>query len=99
MIRRTLAPLTALIMLYAVPVSAQVSCGNRAAMVERLVNQYHEMPMGRGLGRARSRLLEIWANCTTGSWTVLKTYPNGTTCVMAVGEGWQGVGCERGKPV
>ena len=98
MIRCTLAPLTALMMLYAVPVPAGMSCGSRDVMVEKLVNQYNETQIGAGLGRDSSRLIEVWASCTTGTWTILKTYPSGKSCVMAVGDDWQGVGCKVGQP-
>ncbi len=33
-------------------------------------------------------IFEIWASEKTGTWTILKTTPNGLTCVMAVGDGW-----------
>ena len=95
---RALPLLGLLIALHGAPAAAQVPCGNRAAMVEKLLNQYNEVPMGHLLGRGGSRLLEVWANCTTGTWTILKTYPSGKSCVMAVGDDWQGVGCKVGQP-
>ena len=94
---RALPLLGLLIALYGAPAAAQVSCGDRAVMVERLRNQYHEMQMGAGLALGGTRLLELWANCDTGTWTILKTYPDSTACVMAVGQDWQGVGCEPGQ--
>lgn len=95
MIRVALLPLIVLISLWVASAGAQVSCGNRAYMVERLVSQYREMQMGLGLRIDGSRLIEVWVNCITGTWTILKTYTDGIACVMAVGEDWHGVGCDR----
>ena len=99
MIRRTILALVALVTMYASSAGAQATCGDRTSMVEKLVNKYHEMQMGLGLRRGGSRLIEVWANCTTGTWTIMKIYPDGTACVMAVGEGWQGRGCKTRQPI
>ena len=97
MIRRALISLVALIALWASSAGALATCGNRASMVEKLVEKYREAQVGVGLRLGGSRLIEVWANCTTGTWTILKTYPDGTACVMALGAGWQGVGCKAGQ--
>ncbi len=57
-------------------------------MVEQLSRAYGEARKGAGLA-GQAALFEVWASNATGTWTILKTYPNGTTCIMAVGEGWQ----------
>lgn len=97
MIRHSFIPFVVLMTLYAIPVGAKGVCGDRASMVEKLVNKYGESK--RGGGMAGALLLEVWANCITGTWTVLKTYPRGTACVMAAGEDWHGVGCDLGQLV
>jgi len=73
-----------------------VACGTRDAVVAKLVDNYGEVRRGGGLagpGPAPDfdpgAIFEIWASETTGTWTILKTTPDGLTCVMAVGEGWQ----------
>ena len=86
-----------LIWLHGAPVAAQVVCGNRDVMVENLVKKYGEVQMS--LGLSGSNLFETWANCSTGTWTILKTHPKGRACLAAAGESWQGVGCKFGKPV
>ena len=98
MILRAILSLIALIALYGASAGAQGICGKRAMMVEKLVNKYHETQMGIGLGQGDSRLIEIWANCDTETWTILKTYPNGTACLMAAGDNWHGKGCSPGRP-
>ncbi len=66
---------------------AQLGCGDRAAMVEQLSRTYGEMRKGAGLAD-QAALFEIWASKITGTWTILKSYPNGMSCVIAMGENW-----------
>ena len=66
---------------------AQLSCGDRKAMVEQLSRTYGEARKGAGLA-GRTALFEIWASDVTGSWTILKTTPNGIACLIAAGENW-----------
>ena len=77
-------------MAVAAPVAAQVqvACGARNSVVANLGEKYGEVRRGGGL-TGSTAIFEIWASEATGSWTILKTTPNGLTCVMAVGEGWQ----------
>ena len=67
---------------------AQTICGTRDSVVAKLGDKYGEVRRGGGLAGPKA-IFEIWASEETGSWTILKTTPNGLTCVMAVGEGWQ----------
>ncbi len=66
---------------------AQLSCGDRKSMVEQLSRAYGEARKGAGLA-GQTALFEIWASNATGTWTILKTTPNGVACVIAVGENW-----------
>ena len=38
------------------------------------------------IGMDGQSVFETWANPTTGTWSILRTTPDGTSCVMAVGE-------------
>jgi hypothetical protein len=68
---------------------AQVmACGQRDSVVAKLGEKYGEVRRGGGVAGATA-IFEVWASDTTGTWTILKTSPNGQACVMAVGEGWQ----------
>ncbi len=67
---------------------AQLACGERTAMVEQLSRTYGEARKGAGLA-GQTALFEIWASDATGSWTILKTTPNGMACVVAAGENWR----------
>jgi len=66
---------------------AQMACGTRDSVVVKLGDKYGEVRRGGGLA-GPTAIFEIWASEATGTWTILKTTPNGLTCIMAVGEGW-----------
>lgn len=65
---------------------AQGVCGNRKAALEYLDRQYDERPRALGLA-ANNNVVELLVS-KTGSWTILVTRPNGTSCVVASGEAW-----------
>ncbi len=66
---------------------AQMVCGTRDSVVANLGDKYGEVRRGAGLA-GTTAIFEIWASESTGTWTILKTTPNGLTCIMAVGDGW-----------
>lgn len=70
------------------PVQAQTICMKRDALVSQLNRQYGELRRATGLGSAQA-LIEVWVSYDTGSWTILLTRPNGTSCIMAAGDAWQ----------
>ena len=69
------------------PAAAEVRCGPRAEVIEMLGERYAETR--RGIGVAGStQVLEVYAS-DEGSWTVLVTDPEGRTCLVASGQGWE----------
>ncbi len=77
-------------LLAAVPTLAAESrpvCSERAKFLNALSSVHSESPVAMGLG-ANGSVVGVLAS-KTGSWTILVTSPNGTTCVVAVGEGWE----------
>lgn len=72
------------------PVAAQTeaNCLTRDQVIEVLVNRYHEQATGAGL-QSPYQMLEIWTSPETGTFTVLVSYPDGTSCVVASGSYWQ----------
>ncbi len=80
--------ITAAFLLTATAAQAQTACGSRDVIVEKLDEKYGERRRGGGLSGPKG-LIEIWASEETGTWTILKTTPNGLTCVMALGTAWQ----------
>ena len=68
----------------------QRTCGPRAAIVEKLNNNYGETVQGLGLA-ANNAILEVYSSDETGSWTVTVTMPNGMMCLVASGQNWEPV--------
>ncbi len=71
------------------PANAQqlTNCQDRDAMVQMLETRYNESLSNVGL-QGSSQLLEIWRSETSGSFTVLITNPEGTSCIVASGQNW-----------
>lgn len=67
--------------------SAQSACAPRDAIVEKLKEKYGEDQRGLGLGGKKS-VIELWSSEKTGTWTIVMTRPNGTTCIVAAGDAW-----------
>ena len=67
---------------------AQMACGTRDSIVAKLGDKYGEVRRGGGLAGSTA-IFEVWASEATGTWTILKTTPNGMACIMAVGDDWQ----------
>ncbi len=89
-IRRPIFVMAAMIVAarwFASTAQAQMACGTRDSVVEKMGEKYGETRRGGGLA-GPTAIFEIWASEATGSWTILKTTPNGLTCIMAVGDGW-----------
>ncbi len=89
-LRRPLLVMAAIViaaMWFATAAQAQTACGARDSVVAALGDVYGETRRGAGLA-GPTAIIEIWASEATGTWTILKTAPNGLTCVMAVGDGW-----------
>jgi len=80
-----------------VPVSAKAQqvCGERAKIVAHLGSDYQESRVGIGLA-ASGTVIELFT-AETGTWTMLMTTPDGRTCVMGTGEGWEQT--QKPKPV
>ncbi len=70
--------------------AGQDKCGQRDRMVEHLKATYGEIRRGGGLQSATG-LMELYVS-SEGSWTLLLTRPDGTSCPVAVGEAWRNDG-------
>ncbi|MEM9708382.1 MAG: hypothetical protein AAF871_06270 [Pseudomonadota bacterium] len=89
---RALLKFLGLILVTSVPVSAvaqsQSSCADRDRVVERLASGYGESFQGGGL-QSESKVFEVWFSEEKGTWTILMTRADGTSCVMAAGTNWR----------
>lgn len=61
----------------------QVPCGPRDQIVEKLKNTYKEIPAAIGLAN-NGQLFEIFAS-KKGTWSLILTQPNKTSCMMLAG--------------
>jgi len=71
--------------------NAQMLCKKRTEVLTQLSSTYKEAPVAMGLA-SNGAVLEVLSSEQDGrTWTILLTRPNGISCVMATGEGWQDV--------
>lgn len=87
MTRWILLTLIALIALHSAPAAAQMACGERDSIVAKLNDNYGETRRSGGLA-GPNMIFEIWASEATGTWTILRTAPNGITCIAVAGTDW-----------
>lgn len=75
--------------LAAIPAAAQaqVVCLDRTALVESLVERLHQRQVGYGVV-SDTAIVELYIS-PDGSWTVVLTDVTGTSCILAIGQGWQ----------
>lgn len=62
-------------------------CGPRDMIINRLNNKYEEKQSARGVA-GNGMLTELYVS-KLGSWTIVFTQPDGTSCLMAAGEDWE----------
>ena len=67
-----------------------VPCAERTEILGRLSADYAESVVAQGL-TSQGTLLEVTAASDGATWTALVTVPDGPTCLVAAGEGWQAV--------
>jgi len=80
----------------ATPAAAQMFCGERTEIVRYLEKNHAETLNAAGIV-ANGQLLEVFAS-PRGTWTIVVTNPNGTTCVIAAGDAWEQVPVQAAGP-
>lgn len=73
----------------------QQQCAPRTKIVEALSGRHKESRTGIGV-TSQGAVLEIFSS-PEGTWTILETTPDGTSCMRAAGEGWETVPYEAPK--
>lgn len=63
------------------------SCAPRQAVIDRLSDGYGESQTGSGVTR-NGYLVELYQS-PSGSWTLIATRPDGMSCLIAAGQGWE----------
>ena len=79
---------------FAMPVAAQ-NCGPREQGVEYLRSQYGETVQGLGMDAAGT-VVEVWANLTSGTWTITASTAAGLLCVIGSGDNYVAVNEPQG---
>ncbi|MCU0909737.1 MAG: hypothetical protein MUF73_20510 [Rhodobacteraceae bacterium] len=80
-------------LLAAAPVSAttpiaEMLCSLQSDMHTRLSVQFRAERSAMGIRDADS-VMEVWTEPDTGDWTMVVTYASGTSCIVAMGQGWE----------
>jgi len=65
-------------------------CAARDEVVARLGERYGETRHALGIA-ANSAVVEVYASDETGTWTILVSLPDGTSCLVASGEAFETV--------
>lgn len=76
-------------LLIASAAKAQSVCGERTKFLKHLGKTYSEAPSALGITN-NGQILELLRS-KKGSWTILVTNAQGTTCMMAAGDAWEDV--------
>jgi len=87
--RKKIWTLAAALALFASPALAEqpAACGERGAVMSQLKDKFHEAPTGFGM-TGNGAVVELMTS-DTGSWTLILSFPNGRSCLIATGEQWE----------
>ena len=64
-------------------------CGERGKFLTYLGKNHKESPAAMGV-TASGRMIEVLTS-SGDSWTIIKSHPNGVTCMGAAGQAWEDV--------
>lgn len=68
--------------------TAQTACSPRSDVVGHLAKKYGEAPVALGVTN-KGGLVEVLTTGDGDTWTIIISMPNGTSCLVAAGEGWR----------
>lgn len=63
-------------------------CADRAVVAQRLAKDFSENPVAMGITNS-GNVVEVFSARAGDTWTIVMTLPNGKSCLMAAGEGWE----------
>jgi len=63
-------------------------CGSRPEILKQLSSRFKEAPVALGLAKDGS-VVEVLTTDNGETWTILVSQPNGSSCLVAIGEGWE----------
>ena len=64
------------------------NCSTRANVLRHLAHKYSEAPIAIGLAE-NGGVIEVLTSTEGGTWTIIVTMPDGTSCMVAAGEDWK----------
>ena len=64
------------------------NCGQRTTVIDYLSSKYSEKPIAMGIA-ANGGLIEVLTSTEGTTFTIIVTMPEGETCMVAAGEGWE----------
>lgn len=71
------------------PAHAQhLRCLDRAQVLDLLENRFGETRRAMGVAQGNA-VVEVFASADTGNWTITVTLPDGRTCLLASGHGFE----------
>ena len=75
----------------------EANCGQRATVLDYLSARYSEKPIAMGIA-ANGGLIEVLTSNEGTTFTIIVTMPEGETCMVAAGEGWESLPGSLAKP-
>ena len=63
-------------------------CDLRTKVLGHLAQKYKEAPIGSGV-TSSGGIVEVLTTGDGDTWTIIRSDPNGTSCLIAAGEGWR----------
>ncbi|MGB8275044.1 MAG: hypothetical protein WCF16_07205 [Alphaproteobacteria bacterium] len=71
-------------------IAGQTVCSTRANVLSHLSKKYAETPVALGVAE-NGGVIELLTSAQGNTWTIIVTMPNGKSCMVAAGEGWEQV--------
>ena len=68
--------------------AAQSACSPRTDVIGHLAKKFGEAPVAIGVTN-KGGLIEVLTTGDGNTWTIIVSQPNGTSCMVAAGEGWR----------
>ena len=74
---------------------ARQQCDQRAKVIGHLAQKYKEAPVAIGVTTSGGMVEVLTSGDGGGTWTIILSNPNGTSCLVAAGEGWRALPLDK----
>jgi hypothetical protein len=65
-------------------------CATHGEVAEKLERRFSEAPAAIGLA-GNGSVIELFSTADGATWTLVLTMPDGTSCMVAAGQGWESI--------